>query len=101
MVVVPGSCLEARRVTGRFDAPHQVDTCARRQYVIDGLGGHRTEPLPDTRRDLVGRGVWMFGEPLEHGDPRRGDPETDRSETLLHGALLVSHDQFSLPCFLE
>jgi hypothetical protein len=101
MMVVPGSCFETSRMTGGFDTPHQVGLRARPEHVINGLGGNRTEPLPDRRRNLIGRGVRMIGEPLEHSDSRRGDPEIGRPEALSHGALLVIHDPFSVDRFLE
>jgi hypothetical protein len=101
VVVVSDSRFKARRVTGRLDPPHQTGVRARAKHVVDGLGGNRTESLPDRRRDLVGRGVRMIGEPLEHGHPRRGDPETGRFETLSHEALLVCHNLYRVARFLE
>src|SRR3979490_2786617 len=101
VVVVSDSRLEARRVTGRGDTPHQTGVRARAQPVVAGLGGARAEPLPHGRRDLVGRGVRMVGEPVEHGDPRGGDPETGGFEPLSHGALLVCHNLYSFTRFLE
>lgn len=72
MMIVAGAPFEAGRVAGRPHLSNHVDVHAGRQNVVDGLLGHRTDPLADALVDLLDGGVRMAVQPLERGQPRRG-----------------------------
>src|SRR5262249_2618541 len=75
MVVVSGPSLVTRRMSCRLDPAHQPGRGARVQHVIHRLAGDRAESGPYRHRHLISRRMRMLGQPFQHGQPRRRDPQ--------------------------
>lgn len=93
VVVVAGFDLEQGTRTGRRHMAHQPHSGEGMNDVVDGLGRHGAQPLPDTGGDGLDVGVRLPDELGQHRHPRLGDPKPDAAKALL--------DAVHVPSILE
>ena len=75
-MVVADPGLIARRMTGRFDAPHHAGAGEGVQGVVDGLGGQGSQPGARAGRDRLGVEVRAVLKRGQDGQAGPGDAQT-------------------------